>query len=43
MHDDVIRQHNDFAPNYHWLYSDRAVTGELALEENSDVLATVGT
>ena len=43
MPDDVIRHYDRFASNYHWLYSDRALTGELALEENSDVLATAGT
>lgn len=31
-------QYDEFAVDYHWLYSDHALSGKLALEENNDVL-----
>jgi len=34
-----IRQYDDFARDYHWLYSDRGLSGELALEENNEILS----
>jgi SAM-dependent methyltransferase len=40
--DPLIRQYDAFAEDYHWLYSDHALCGEQALQENSDVLASAG-
>jgi SAM-dependent methyltransferase len=35
-----IRQYDEFARDYHWLYSDHVLSGELIIEENKDVLST---
>ena len=37
MHE-AISQYDVFSQDYHWLYSDHALCGNLALEENDDVL-----
>ncbi len=42
MQDQSITQYDDFAPDYHWLYSDSGLTGEPAIEENEDVLRPIG-
>lgn len=42
MRDESIRQYDGFAQDYHWLYSDYALSGKPALEENEDVLAAAG-
>jgi len=40
--DESTRQYDALAEDYHWLYSERVLCGERALEENSDVLAGAG-
>ncbi len=37
-----MSQYDDFAVNYHWLYSDYVSSGKPALEENEDVLKDAG-
>jgi SAM-dependent methyltransferase len=37
-----MSQYDEFAVNYHWLYSDYVSTGKPALEENEDVLKDAG-
>jgi SAM-dependent methyltransferase len=36
------RQYDSFSEDYHWLYSDYALSGKPALEENEDFLAEAG-
>jgi SAM-dependent methyltransferase len=38
VHDESNRQYDAFSEDYHWLYSDYALCGKPALEENADVL-----
>jgi len=35
-------QYDEFAADYHWLYSDNALSGKPALEQNDDVLKEAG-
>ena len=35
-------QYDEFAVNYHWLYSDHVLSGKPALEQNDDVLRDTG-
>jgi SAM-dependent methyltransferase len=37
-----MSQYDEFAVNYHWLYSDYVLSGKLALQENDDVLRDAG-
>jgi len=37
-----MSQYDEFAVNYHWLYSDYVLSGKLALQENDDVLKEAG-
>ena len=41
MLEESIRQYDEFARDYHWLYSDRGLSGELAIEENEDLLRPI--
>lgn len=41
MLEESIRQYDEFARDYHWLYSDRGLSGEPAIEENEDVLRPI--
>jgi glycine/sarcosine N-methyltransferase len=38
----AMSQYDDFAANYHWLYSDYVSSGKPALEEHADVLKDAG-
>jgi SAM-dependent methyltransferase len=42
VHGESIQQYDAFSEDYHWLYSDSALCGKLALEENDDVLTEAG-
>ncbi len=42
MLEESITQYDELACDYHWLYSDRGLTGEPAIEENEDVLRPIG-
>ena len=42
MHDEPVRQYDAFSGDYHWLYSDRALSGIPALEYIQDVLTGAG-
>ena len=38
----AMSQYDEFAVNYHWLYSDYVLSGKPALEQNGDVLQDAG-
>ena len=38
----AMSQYDEFAVNYHWLYSDYVSSGKLALQQNEDVLKDAG-
>lgn len=42
VHDESGRQYDAFAEDYHWLYSDYALSGKPSLDENEDVLTEAG-
>lgn len=42
MPQDPVQQYDNFAHDYHWLYSSRHLSGGLALEENRDILSISG-
>lgn len=42
MHDEPVPQYDAFSDDYHWLYSDSALSGKPALDCNRDVLAEAG-
>ncbi len=41
MPEESIHQYDEFARDYHWLYSDRVLSDEPAVEENEDVLRLI--
>ena len=41
MLEESITQYDEFARDYHWLYSDRGLSGEPAIEEIEDVLRPI--
>ena len=42
MHEESGRHYDAFSEDYHWLYSDHALCGKPALDENEDVLTEAG-
>ena len=42
MHEESTQQYDAFSPDYHWLYSDDGLRGNMAIEENDDVLREAG-
>jgi SAM-dependent methyltransferase len=42
VNDEPVRQYDAFSSDYHWLYSDRALSGKPALEGNQDILTDTG-
>ena len=42
MRDESVRQYDDLAENYHWLYSDYVLSGAQALKQYEVVLASAG-
>jgi hypothetical protein len=42
MHEESGQQYDAFSEDYRWLYSDYALCGKPALDENEDVLTEAG-